>query len=300
VPAGSTVVPVDILTSRQQLDQFLSRHGTGCTLVPTMGALHAGHAHLVEQARLLADTSPGPRPPRVLITIFVNPTQFNDPKDLERYPRTLNADAELCAAAGADAIFAPTVADMYPADEPVPVPPLPSVATSPGLEDAHRPGHFAGVCQVVQRLFDLCKPAASLFGEKDWQQLAVIRAMVQASGSPIRVIPVPTVREPDGLAMSSRNRFLSDAERLKATSLHAALTAAAEIPDSTNAERAMQAILNSTGLAIEYATIRHAETLMPVLPGAARHAAGRALIAARLGSVRLIDNAPWPGRPQSH
>lgn len=288
---------MELLTSRQQLDQFLSRHGTGCTLVPTMGALHAGHCHLVKQARLLTDASPGPRPSPVLVTIFVNPTQFNDPKDLERYPRTLNADAELCGASGADAIFAPTVADMYPADEPVPVPPLRHVATAPGLEDAHRPGHFAGVCQVVQRLFTLCKPSASLFGEKDWQQLAVIRAMVQASGEPIRVIPVPTVREADGLAMSSRNRFLSAEERLKATSLHAALTAAATIADPADAEHMMRTILTSAGLAIDYAAIRHADTLMPLQPSAAKVLTGRALIAARLGSVRLIDNAEWPGRP---
>lgn len=272
----------------------------GCLLVPTMGALHEGHFSLIQSAAAerASRSLPGP----IIATIFVNPTQFNDPKDLDRYPRTLENDVAGCTRAGADFVFAPTPEVVYPSNHPIPVPPLPLVATQPGLEDALRPGHFAGVCQVVQRLFDLTAPRVAFFGEKDWQQLAVIQAMVLEARLPIDIRPVRTRREPDGLAMSSRNVFLKPAERLQAVALVKALRAASDHQTVQSAELSMRAILTEHGLGIEYAVVRQADTLLPLTsPESSKSASStsqrpvaRSLIAARLGTVRLIDNAPWP------
>ena len=261
----------------------------GGVFVPTMGALHEGHFALVRDAVRIRSTLAIDSP--VVVSIFVNPTQFNDPADLARYPRTLELDAAGCAAAGADCIFAPESQTIYPLDQTIPVPALPDVATRPGLEDAHRPGHFAGVCQVVHRLFDLVRPAAAVFGEKDWQQLQVIKAMTSQDRLPIRIFAAPTVREADGLAMSSRNVFLSLSDRARAVSISRALRKAAQAHTISDAEVAMHDELVAHGLQVEYAVIRHANTLMPLIPGSSSEA--RALIAARCGPVRLIDNAPW-------
>ncbi len=268
----------------------------GGLFVPTMGALHEGHLALIRHAHHLRATRRLTGP--IIVSIFVNPTQFNDPADLRRYPRTLEQDLAGCARAGADAVFVPDVETIYPPAHPVPVPMLPAVARSPGLEDALRPGHFAGVCQVVARLFELVRPRLALFGEKDWQQLAVIRAMV-ASGVPanlpIEIVGVPTVRDTDDVALSSRNVFLSPAERASAGAIPRALAAAAGAPTPDAAEATMRHLLNAAGFHIEYAVVRHADTLMPLTPNDLASAApGRSLIAVRLPSVRLIDNAPWP------
>jgi pantoate--beta-alanine ligase len=264
----------------------------GGVFVPTMGALHEGHGALVRRAASISGerSASGVRAP-VVVSVFVNPTQFNDPSDLARYPRTLEADAELCRRAGADAVFVPGVEVMYPPGEAASwgVPELPSVATRPGLEDAHRPGHFAGVCQVVRRLFDLVRPRAALFGEKDWQQLAVIRAMTKQLGLPVEIVACETVREADGLAMSSRNRFLGSEERVQALAISRALSAGRAEATPEGAARVMRQVVESGGLGVEYAVVRDAETLQTPRAGSAC----RALIAARLGSVRLIDNAPW-------
>lgn len=262
--------------------------------VPTMGALHAGHAALVRQAVKLRD-SDSARPP-VIVSIFVNPTQFNDPADLARYPRTLEADLHLCEAAGADAVLTPKPEIIYPPGVTIPTPPLPTVATEPKLEDARRPGHFAGVCQVVARLFDLVRPSAALFGEKDWQQLQVITAMTAQLQLPTRIIPVPTIREHDGLAMSSRNVFLSPDQRRRAAAISLALCNACAEATPAEAEAAMARTLGAADLEIEYAVARDAACLLPV-----SHNRGntpiRCLIAARLGATRLIDNAFWiPGK----
>lgn len=300
-------------------------------LVPTMGALHEGHASLVFAAAGLSMRergTGGAGAAPVVVSIFVNPTQFNDPRDLARYPRTLDSDVRLCqqafqdgvrqgwggggaasgtpTAAGFEAgkpnliIFAPMLETMYPTGtgETVPVPPLPPVATEPGLEDAHRPGHFAGVCQVVSRLFDLTRPSHAVFGEKDWQQLQVIRAMTQAQGRATRVVACPTVREEgnlSGLAMSSRNVFLSVEDRLRARVLSQALDAATTERTPAEAEETMSMLVSRAGLEVEYAVVRHAETLMPVTADDVRQGRGpwRSLIAARLMGVRLIDNAAW-------
>lgn len=256
--------------------------------IPTMGALHEGHASLI---RLGAQWAAAHAAPHVVVSIFVNPTQFNDPADLSRYPRTFDADAALCQIAGATAIYAPSVDDVYPAGLGDGLIDLPEVAYTPGLEDAHRPGHFAGVCQVVARLFELARPTAAVFGEKDWQQLQVISAMVARLALPIRIIPGPTIREDDGLAMSSRNRFLTSQERARAIAVSGELRAAQTHSVPREAECAMTRVLLAAGARVDYAVVRDASTLLDMSPDRP----GRALIAARLGGVRLLDNAPWPG-----
>ena len=268
----------------------------GGVFVPTMGALHAGHARLVQCARDL----PARRDAPVVVSVFVNPTQFNDPADLARYPRTLQADVEVCRSAGAEVVFAPAVSDVYPQGSTSPPGDLPAVATEPKLEDAHRPGHFAGVCQVVRRLFELVRPRAAVFGEKDWQQLQVIRAMTAQERLSVEIVPVPTVREPDGLAMSSRNVFLTPDARARAGAISRALCEANAATSGAGAEARMRELLIAAGLEVEYAVVRDSQTLMP-LPVNARN--GRALIAARVragaGTVRLIDNAEWRTSPES-
>jgi pantoate--beta-alanine ligase len=251
------------------------QNASGGVLVPTMGALHRGHLALVARARPLA----GP----LVVSVFVNPTQFGPGDDWQRYPRTLDADLAAAERAGADIVFAPDADAMYPPGESIPVPALPSVATTPGLEDAHRPGHFAGVCQVVARLFDVVRPAAAVFGEKDYQQLRVITEMVRAEGDRwpgLEIIGHPTVREDDGLAMSSRNARLPAGRRDQALGLYRALQSA------RLGEQHMRTVLENHGLDVDYAVVRDSQTLLH--PAGTRPA--RALVAARLGDVRLIDN----------
>ncbi len=276
-----------VARSNTELAQALDRLGP-TAFVPTMGALHAGHASLIQHA---ASHAAAHQLAGASVSIFVNPTQFNDPRDLERYPRPESADLALCESSGAALVYLPRVHDIYPPNDPIPTPPLPEVATRPGLEDAHRPGHFAGVCQVVARLFSLVRPAAALFGEKDWQQLAVIRAMSALLTPEILILPRPTLRDPDGLAMSSRNAFLTPADRTRALALSRALARAASQPTPRLAEEAMHAELALASITPEYAVVRDADTLLPT-PASSP---ARALIAARVGSVRLIDNAAWPG-----
>jgi pantoate--beta-alanine ligase len=257
-----------------------------------MGALHAGHAALVRRA-----AAAGPRP--VVVSIFVNPTQFAAGEDFLRYPRTFDADLALCAASGGEVAFAPTVEEMYPPSGEIAVPPLPPVATEPGLEDAARPTHFAGVCQVVARLFDLVMPRIAVFGEKDYQQLLVIGELVRQETdrwSGLQIVPHETVREADGLAMSSRNRYLSPADRARALGLSRALKAATsddQRQEACGAEAAMRRTLAEHGLTVDYAVVRDAATLRPLATGD-RGRAARALVAARIGATRLIDNMAMP------
>ncbi len=260
----------------------------GCGFVPTMGALHSGHGSLVTRAREAG------RP--VVVSIFVNPTQFGPKEDFVRYPRTLDADCALLDPLGAAAVFVPSVEAIYPrgleaARTEAAALPLPDVATKPGLEDACRPTHFGGVALVVGRLFDLVRPSAAYFGEKDYQQLRLVQDMVDADRArfgDLRVVPCPTIREGDGLAMSSRNRYLSSDERTAAIALSRALQIAHSAQRVPTAEQLMRDTLESFGLEVEYAVVRDARTLMPVT-GFERPT--RALIAARLGNTRLIDNA---------
>lgn len=277
---------------------YRREHGEGA-FVPTMGALHAGHAALIRDAssRALRQGLPG----GAVVSIFVNPTQFNDPKDYSRYPRTLEADLALCQASGCSAVFAPSEADIYPPGRPPRVPPLPAVARTPGLEDAHRPGHFAGVCQIVLRLFELVDPAVAVFGEKDWQQLQVVRSMVEAERLRVRVEGLATIREADGLAMSSRNRFLTPEDRVRALAISRALREARQAPTPDEAEGVLRRVLGEASIVPEYAVVREASSLQRPAAGAKVHTQRwRALIAAGVGNVRLIDNDAWePPRPNT-
>lgn len=188
--------------------------------VPTMGALHEGHAALVREARRLAGAEG-----RVAVSIFVNPLQFGPGEDLDRYPRTLDADLALCAEAGADRVFAPPVEEVYLADRSIQIT---ESRLSRVLCGASRPGHFDGVCTVVAKLFNLVQPDDAVFGKKDYQQLAILRRLVRDLDIPVRLHGLDTVREPDGLALSSRNRYLSPEERAQAPALQAALQLASE------------------------------------------------------------------------
>jgi pantoate--beta-alanine ligase len=266
------------------------RGGLSIGLVPTMGALHAGHLRLVEEARAASGL--------VVVSIFVNPTQFGPNEDFRRYPRSLEADLELCARGGADLIFAPAVEEMYPDGPSSTFVEVPSL--SDRLEGASRPGHFRGVATVVLKLFTIVGPDLAFFGAKDYQQLQVIRRMVADLDVPVEVRAVPTVREADGLAMSSRNRYLDGDQRRAAVVLSRALDRASEAVrggerDADRVRQILRQTLESEPLAsLDYAEVADADTLEPareVGPGRVTVA----LIAARVGPARLIDNATLPG-----
>jgi pantoate--beta-alanine ligase len=250
--------------------------------VPTMGALHEGHLTLVDEARRGSDV--------VVMSVFVNPTQFGPGEDLGRYPRDLPRDARLAAERGVDLLFAPTVETMYPAGSDVRV--VPGSAAR-RWEGEHRPGHFAGVLTIVAKLFNLVRPDAAWFGRKDFQQAALIRQMVRDLDFPVDIRVVRTVREPDGLALSSRNAFLSAADRGQATGLSRALAGAAAAYASGEdraaaLERVMRGVLAvHPGVAVEYIAVADPRTLEPVDTA---DDGTVVLIAARVGSTRLIDN----------
>lgn len=243
-------------------------------LVPTMGALHAGHLALVDRAHELAD--------EVVVSIFVNPTQFGANEDFDLYPRTLDADRELLA--GRAEVFAPSVDDVYPPHSP------PTVISAGPIgelwEGASRPGHFDGVLTVVNRLFELVKPNFAVFGEKDWQQLALIRAMAAELHPHIQIVGVPTVRDADGLALSSRNRYLSTSERETAALIPAVLRDIAAAGGTDESIVRAAAKLDHAGIALDYLDVVDPVTLETVRgTGPAR-----VIIAARVGATRLIDN----------
>ena len=260
------------------------RAGRRIGFVPTMGNLHAGHHSLVDVARAQSDV--------VVASVFVNPTQFGPDEDFARYPRTPDADAAGLAAHGCDALFLPLVEDLYPhgaqASVKVVVPELPDQ-----LEGAIRPGHFDGVATVVAKLFNLVRPHVAVFGRKDYQQLLVVRRLVRDMGYPIEIVGAAVVREPDGLAMSSRNQYLDADERARATSIHATLQWMRERVLSGDEpiaaiETGACARLARAGLVPDYAVLRRADDLGPA-EGVS--AAGLvALVAARAGRTRLIDN----------
>lgn len=256
--------------------------GLRVALVPTMGALHAGHFALVRAARAQAD--------RVVVSIFVNPKQFGPNEDLDRYPRPLEDDLAGLKEAGADAAWLPSVALMYPTGFATTV----QVAgVSEGLDGAARPGHFDGVATVVTKLFNQVRPDVALFGEKDYQQLALIKRLVTDLDLDIKIIGVPTVREGDGLALSSRNRYLSAEERKKAVKLNQVLRHSAFVlktegrPVDETMEKACRLLLDAGFTNVDYVELRHAENLQPL---AEYQAPARILAAATLGTTRLIDN----------
>ena len=267
---------------RRQVDDWRAA-GEKIGFVPTMGALHEGHLSLVRIAREHAD--------RVVASVFVNPTQFGPNEDFSRYPRQPEKDAGMLAEAGCDLLFLPEVETLYPPGNATFVEPA---GAANGLEGALRPGHFRGVATVVCALFNLVRADAAVFGEKDGQQLAVIRQMVRDLHLPIEIVPGPTLREADGLAMSSRNAYLSAEERLAATVLYRALRAAEELigAGERRAEpvrQRMRDVLNTEPLAlVEYAEVVDAESFQPV-----ETLTGRLVLplAVRIGGTRLIDNA---------
>ncbi len=257
-----------------------------CVLVPTMGSMHEGHTALIRAGIEFARA----HGQRTVVSIFVNPTQFNEESDFTKYPRDLESDTEFCRSLGVDVVFAPDSEMMYPTNVHIPVPTLPASVTEPGLEDHFRPGHLEGVCQVVARLFDVCRPAAAAFGEKDWQQLTAVTQMSEQFARPVEIIAVPTVREADGLALSSRNLLLDKKSRKQAVGISQALFAAGQARTAKEGERVMGEVLAEAGIEPEYAVVRDSATLLEPTDGECR-----ALIAAKVGGVRLIDNAPWPG-----
>jgi pantoate--beta-alanine ligase len=271
---------------RARLDAW-RRAGETVALVPTMGNLHRGHLSLVALAREHAR--------RTVVTVFVNPTQFGPNEDFDAYPRTPAPDAGLLAGAGADALFMPGVDEVYP-DGTAGA----ARVEVPGLSDilcgAHRPGHFAGVTSVVARLFNMVGPHVAVFGEKDFQQLTIIRRMVEDLHFPIRIVGAPTVREPDGLALSSRNQYLTPAERAVAPELQATLAACAAAltagrRDFAALEAEGVARLAAAGLRTDYVAVRSSRTLGEPVRG------DQGLVvlgAATLGRARLIDNVLLP------
>jgi len=282
---------VESVTALQRLADAERAAGRRIALVPTMGALHAGHLALVEAGRARAD--------RVWVSIFVNPTQFNDPRDLEKYPRTLDADLAACAAAGVDAVFVPAAAELYPpgSETCVEVPQL-----SQPLCGSARPGHFRGVTTVVTKLLLAAKPHVAVFGEKDYQQLAVVRRMVRDLGFDVEIVGAPTVREPDGLAMSSRNANLDPEARRQAGVLVRALDAAesALAAGETDGGRLLAGVRREIAKAslatIDYAELRDPVSLEPAPPRLAAPALLALAVFFEPGDpaagtrVRLIDN----------
>lgn len=270
-----------IAETRTTLDA-VRRAGKRIGYVPTMGALHAGHAALIRDARLDSDF--------VVVSIYVNPTQFGPTEDYARYPRTMDADRELCTAVGTDLIFAPTRDEMYSQESL-------TVVEVTRMQDVlcgrSRPGHFRGVSTIVLKLFNIVQPHLAVFGQKDAQQAAIIRRMIADLNLPIALRVLPTVRELDGLAMSSRNRYLDPTQRMNATCLIRALRKAESLVASGERgiaviERAMSEIISATpGALLDYAEVRDADTLDSIVT---LDRPALAAVAVYFGTTRLIDN----------
>ncbi|MEV0999774.1 pantoate--beta-alanine ligase [Nonomuraea sp. NPDC050202] len=270
---------MELIVARGREDLVKARRGGTVALVPTMGALHEGHRSLIRQARVRAD--------QVVVSIFVNPLQFGPNEDFSRYPRTFDADLDVCRAEDVDVVFHPAAEDMYPPDR--------QVSVSAGemgriVEGAFRPGHFDGVLTVVLKLFNLVQPDLAVFGQKDAQQLALIRRMVADLDLPIEILGSPTVRESDGLALSSRNRYLSGDDRRVALALSRALRAGAAQLTPAEVRRTARAVLDEAGpeLDVDYLALVDPATFTEVdesFEGMAVLA-----VAATVGSTRLIDN----------
>ena len=271
-----------VFTRNAALSDELKRHPGTCGFVPTMGALHNGHLSLVEQCRRECDT--------VVVSIFVNPTQFNDPNDLKNYPRTVEADLALLEKAGADFALTPSVEDIYPEKD--------TRVFDFGLldkvmEGAHRPGHFNGVAQVVSRLFDIVRCDKAYFGEKDFQQIAVIPELVRQCDYPLQIVACPIVRDTDGLALSSRNALLTPAHRAAAPLIYKALKEGVESARSMSVDemkrRVVERIDADPLLQVEYFEVVNADTLEGIDRWSNTFPM-RGCIAVQAGNVRLIDN----------
>jgi pantoate--beta-alanine ligase len=265
------------------------KEGKKIGLVPTMGALHEGHASLVKRSVKDNDIT--------VVSVFVNPTQFNDKNDLKNYPRTLDADCKLLESVGADYVFAPTVEDMYPVPDTrhFEYPPVSTV-----MEGAHRPGHFNGVCQVVSRLFYIVRPDRAYFGEKDWQQIAVIKAMVKALALDVNIVECPIVRDEDGLAKSSRNTLLAPDERAIAPKIYEALKSSLDYAKSHTLEETKAKVISDInsqeGLDVEYYAIVDGNTLQDVASwDDSPYIVGCITVYCGKTPIRLIDHIKYKG-----
>lgn len=278
-----------IATIAQLKDELatIRQDGKNIGFVPTMGALHNGHASLVMRSVKENDIT--------IVSVFLNPTQFNDKKDLENYPRTFDADCDLLESKGADIVFAPTVAEMYPEPDTrhFSYPPTDSV-----MEGAHRPGHFNGVCQIVSKLFTAVKPDRAYFGEKDFQQIAVIKRMVQDLKFNIDIVPCPVIREESGLAMSSRNTLLSSDERVLAANIYRILKESVSMKDKHSVDEIQKFVIETLnsfeGLNVEYYNIVDGETLADINDwNEAPHIVGCITVFCGSKPIRLIDHVRY-------
>lgn len=283
------MTPPELITSieaMKEASRLAKRRGT-IGLVPTMGALHAGHISLIRAARAACGV--------VVVSIFVNPAQFGPNEDYERYPRTLDADLKLLEQEQVDFVFGPEASGMYPAGNTGTFVDVPGIGDR--LDGISRPGHFRGVATVVAKLFHITSPDVAFFGQKDAAQVAVLRAMVRDLNFPLKLVVCPTVREPDGLAMSSRNRYLTASERTQSLALHRALSEARDevrrgIRDARELRNTMMRVMqNGPSARIEYIEVVNPETLLPI-----EDVSEGALlaVAARIGETRLIDNILLP------
>ena len=279
---------MNIYKSIEDLQAFVEAErakGLRIAFVPTMGALHAGHLSLVRRALSECD--------RCIVSVFVNPTQFNDPRDLETYPRTLEADSTLLASVGASALFAPEVSTIYPEED---TRTFDVGAVAEVMEGRYRPGHFNGVMQVVSRLFDIVRPDCAYFGEKDFQQIAVIRAMVRLIGSPVEIIACPIVREADGLALSSRNVRLSAEERREAPQIYHILSESRSWAKNMSPQQVIERVTEQINavphLRVEYFEIVDTDSLQPIASWS-DSPAPHGCITVFCGEVHLIDNIAY-------
>lgn len=271
-----------VFTESSKLSEALKQRKGTCGFVPTMGALHEGHLSLVDRCRKECDT--------VVVSVFVNPTQFNDPNDLKNYPRTAEADIALLEKAGADFAFMPSVEEIYPKKD---TRVFDFGQLDKVMEGPSRPGHFNGVAQVVSRLFDIVGCDTAYFGEKDFQQIAIIREMVRQLNYPIRIVACPIVRESDGLAMSSRNLLLTPEHRKATPLIYQSLREAAELhralPVEDTKRRVIERINANPLLHVEYFSIVNADTLQDISDWSEAENV-RGCIVVHAGAVRLIDN----------
>lgn len=262
---------------------YLRKQGKSVGLVPTMGALHEGHASLVRKSVADDDIT--------VVSVFVNPTQFNDKADLERYPRSIEADCSLLESCGADYCFAPSVEEIYPTPDTrqFEFPPITTV-----MEGTNRPGHFNGVCQVVSRLFYIVRPNRAYFGEKDWQQIAVVKRLVRHIGLNVQIVECPIVREKDGLAMSSRNSLLTKSERAIAPYIYKALRESLKYAESHSVAETHDWVVSQInacqGLDVEYYSIVDGETLLEVADWNHANVVGCVTVYCGSTPIRLIDH----------
>ena len=277
-----------IVDLQSELDQC-RKEGKEIGLVPTMGALHEGHASLVK--RSVKENG------ATVVSVFLNPTQFNDKGDLDRYPRTLDADCKLVEACGADYVFAPSVEEVYPTPDTrhFEFPPVSTV-----MEGAKRPGHFNGVCQVVSRLFDIVNPTRAYFGEKDWQQIAVIKQLVKFMGSSVKIVECPIIRDEDGLAKSSRNTLLAADERAIAPAIFKALKASVEYAKNHSVKETHDKVVNEInavdGLEVEYFQIVDGDSLQDVASwDESDYVVGCITVYCGKTPIRLIDHIKYKG-----